>query len=112
MGGEGKRVVFGKSIKLDTKITNELKTEGMIRELIRSIQGMRKDGGLKPGQMIYLRYSADSSLKDLIQKYESEIKKEVSAKQINIGDKKQKFLVEKEIKLDNQKIWLGIKPNK
>ena len=107
-----KEVVFGKSIKLDTKITNELKTEGMIRELIRSIQGMRKDGGLKPGQMIYLRYSADSSLKDLIQKYESEIKKEVSAKQINIGDKKQKFLVEKEIKLDNQKIWLGIKPNK
>jgi len=42
-------VIFGKNVKLDIKITNELKIEGMIRDLIRFVQGMRKDGGLKPG---------------------------------------------------------------
>ena len=107
-----KKVVFGKSIKLDTKITSALKTEGMIRDLIRLIQGMRKNAGLKPGQLIYLRYSANSVLENLIQKHEKEIKEEISAKKMELGPKKkEKFLVEKEVKLDEQKIWLGIYPD-
>ncbi|MFH0906693.1 MAG: isoleucine--tRNA ligase [bacterium] len=105
-----KKVVFGKQIKLDIKITDELKAEGMVRDLIRSIQGMRKDGGLKPGQSVYIRYLADSFLKKLIQKQEKEIKQEVSAKQIELAQKrKEVFLVEKEVDLNGQKLWIGIK---
>jgi len=105
-----KEIVFGKNIKLDIKITDELKTEGMIRDLVRFIQGMRKDGRLEPGQEIHLYYSGNDFLNKLVQKNETEIKKEISAKKIEIQLKKTKnFLAEKEIVLDNQKIWLGIK---
>jgi len=105
-----KEVVFGKQIKLDINITPELKAEGTIRDLIRLVQGMRKDGGLKPGDKIYLYYSTSTSLNKLIQGQESEIKKEISAVQIEAGAKrKEAFLVEKEVKLDGQEIWLGIR---
>ena len=105
-----KEVIFGKEIKLDLKITPALKSEGMIRDLVRFIQGMRKDGGLKPGQLIYLRYSTESKLRELIQRNEKEIKNDISAKKIEAGPKKgETFLVEKEVELDNQKLWLGIK---
>jgi len=107
-----KKVVFGRKIKLDTKLTAELKAAGVIRDLIRFIQEMRKDGRLKPKEQIYLRYSTSPSLGKLIQKQISEIKKEISAVQIEAGLKrKEVFLVEKEVILAGQKIWLGIKKN-
>lgn len=106
-----KGIVFGKEIKLDAKITPELKAEGAFRDLIRFIQGLRKDAGLKPGQEIYLRYSVESeSLKNLINKNLEEIKREISARKIEEADRAQEtFLAEKEVNLDGQKIWLGIK---
>lgn len=105
-----KKIVSGKNIQLDTKISLALKAEGIIRDLIRSVQEMRKDGGLKPQNKIYLRYSTASSLRKLIQKNESVIETEVSARQIEEATKrKEVFLVERELQLDNQKIWLGIK---
>jgi isoleucyl-tRNA synthetase len=105
-----KEVVFGKEIKLDTKISPKLRAEGIVRDLIRFVQGMRKDGGLKPGDKIYLRYSSSPSLRNLIQKNESVIRAEVSANRIEATTKrKETFLVEKEVKLDGQKIWLGIR---
>lgn len=105
-----KEIVFGKNIKLDTKITVELKNEGIIRDLVRFIQGMRKDGGLEPKQEISLYHSGNDFLNKLIQKNKTEIKQEVSAKKIEIKPKRKvAFLVKKEVVLDNQKIWLGIK---
>ena len=105
-----KKVVLGKEVKINTKITDELRAEGTIRDLIRLIQGMRKDGGLKPGQKIYLRYLANSSLKKLIQKNEKRIKEEISAEKIELAQKrKEVFLVEKETILNGEEIWLGIK---
>ncbi len=105
-----KEIAFGRNIRLDIKITPELETEGMIRDLVRYIQDMRKNGGLRPGQLIYLRYSTMSSLGKLIQSHQDEIKSEVSAKKIEAGPKrKEVFLVEKEVNLNSQKIWLGIR---
>jgi isoleucyl-tRNA synthetase len=105
-----KKVVFGKEFKLNTKLTNQLKVEGMIRDLIRFVQGMRKDGGLRPGEQIYLRYSTEPNLRRIIQINEAEILKEVSADKIEAGpERKEVFLVEREVSLDGQKIWLGIK---
>jgi len=62
-----KEVVYGKSVKLDTKITAELKSEGMLRDLVRYIQDMRKDG-IKAGAIDL------SSLSDRIisEKFDSE----------------------------------------
>jgi len=104
-----KEVVFGKNIKLDIKITEELKQEGLLRDLIRLIQGMRKDADLKPGQLINLYYSVNSDLEGIIKKQSKEIKEDISARKLELKPKiKQKYLIEKQINLDNKKIWLGI----
>jgi len=105
-----KEVVLGERLHLDTKITESLKAEGVIRDLVRSIQGMRKHGGLKPGQLVHMRYQADAYLENLIQKQSLEIKNQISAKQMeSAGGKKEAFLVEKEFELNAHKIWIGIK---
>ncbi|MFC1700937.1 isoleucine--tRNA ligase [Patescibacteria group bacterium] len=106
-----KKIVVGKEIKLDVKITSELEAEGIIRDLIRFIQKMRKDGGLKPGQLIYLRFSTQSSyLQKLIQNNLFEIRDEICASKIEqTTPRKETFLVEKEVEFNSHKIWLGIK---
>jgi isoleucyl-tRNA synthetase len=105
-----KKIVFGQEIKLETKITPKLKEEGMIRDLIRQIQEMRKDAGLKPKHQIYLRYSTVPVLRKVMNKWQAHIQKEISASQIEASTKrKEVFLAEKEIELDGKRMWLGIK---
>jgi len=37
-------------VELDTNLTDELREEGILREIIREIQAFRKESGLKPGE--------------------------------------------------------------
>ncbi len=106
-----KEVALGPKVKLNTKITKELENEGLVRELIRHIQEMRKDSGFKPGQFIYLRLRPISSfLDDLFKRYQKEIQREILAGKIDFGPKrKEVFLAEKEIVLGSGKVWLGVR---
>ena len=82
----------------------------MVRDLVRLVQGTRKDAGLNPGQLINLYYSVDSDLENVIKKQNKEIKEDVSAKKLEFKPKtKQKYLIEKQVNLDNKEIWFGIK---
>jgi isoleucyl-tRNA synthetase len=69
-------------IVLDTKITPELKDEGNYRELSRAIQEMRKKAGLTPSETITLSIGTDDVGKQLVQKFESDLKKTVMAENI------------------------------
>lgn len=108
-----KEVIFDPRLRaeiaLDTALTNQLRQEGMLRELLRQIQGMRKDAGYKPGQKALMRYAGGTLLISLIQKNEDTIKKTGSLKELLRGDlPKQVFDVEKEILMGEEKLWLGI----
>lgn len=46
------------SVKLDTNITPELAREGVIRELVRAVQGIRKDLNLSPDDRVIMSVSA------------------------------------------------------
>ncbi|MAF43415.1 MAG: isoleucine--tRNA ligase [Parcubacteria group bacterium] len=97
-------------IKLDAKITQELKEEGQIREFIRYIQQMRKKADLKPRHKILVQYSSDPSLNNVLLKNKEFILKETRAKSLKEGKRpKQTFNIEKEVKIDQQNLWLGIK---
>jgi len=72
-----KKIIFGKSLKLDTKITPELKREGQERELIHEIQMLRKKVGLTPKDKIILYYP--KAMSDFV-------KKQVRAEEIKKGE--------------------------
>jgi len=60
-------------VKLDTTITPELQKEGDLRELIRSIQSLRKDAKLNPSERVTLVASENS--KDLVSEFKDELLK-------------------------------------
>ncbi len=105
-----KKITFGKTLKLDTKITVELKEEGIVRDVIRQIQEMRKKLGLKPRHKILVQYSGSLSLNKILIENKSIILKETKAKDfISVFHPKEKFKIEKEIKVDDEKLYLAIK---
>ena len=63
-------------VVLDTTITEELKEEGYVRELISKIQNMRKDKGFEVLDRITLYVNGNKDLENIIEKNKQEIKKE------------------------------------
>jgi hypothetical protein len=49
------------SVVLDTALTPELKREGMIRELTRTVNNLRKEMGLTPSDRIRVTYETDNA---------------------------------------------------
>ena len=109
-----KEVIFDAKIKgeieLDTNITEELKEEGLVREVIRHVQDMRKSMGLKPVDKISLFLSGDSKLNKAIEGGKEFVLRETRAKEIYISEKPNlNFDLEKETLIDNNKLFLAVK---
>jgi isoleucyl-tRNA synthetase len=81
-----KQVKFVKGenkVELDTKITPELQTEGNLRELVRSINSLRKKQGLTPGDVVTISYSTSSKeLGKVFDAFGDELKKSVIASEL------------------------------
>ena len=63
-------------VVLDTTITEELKEEGYVREIISKVQNLRKERGFEVLDRIYLYVSGNKMLEDVIEKNKDVIKKE------------------------------------
>lgn len=113
-----KEIIFDKKIKqkvkLDTEITPELREEGIIREIIRYIQDMRKKANLKPGNKISIAYfSNNCDLNKILEKNIKYILQNTYSKsffqtQHCISNKQNFDLIEKK-QIDQQTIWFGLK---
>ncbi|MBI1971375.1 MAG: isoleucine--tRNA ligase [Candidatus Wildermuthbacteria bacterium] len=107
-----KELAFDKDLKqdveLDTRITPELKKEGMLRELVRNIQDLRKEVGYKPGEKAVLYYEGSGELADIFQRNKSLIAKGTSIQKFVAG-KTQDPDKGKDIAIENSSLWLGIK---
>jgi len=118
-------IIVGKEIKLDTKITPELKEEGLRRDLVRLIQDLRKNAGLTPGQKVNIYYATSEKINKIIAKNKNKIEKDTKTK-IQAGKKPPTLRSESrpesvgkvktsgEFEIDNAsggwhaKIWLGL----
>ena len=89
-----RKIVFGKTIELDIKITPELKEEGDVREFIRQIQVLRKKEGLTPKYPIKV-YFGQKDLKQIVEKNKDQIKKQVIAEDVIFGENKGKLKIKK-----------------
>ena len=107
-----KKVIFDPKIKneieLDIKITPELKKEGIIREIVRMVQDLRQEAGLKPQDKVQLFIEAEGAVKNILNSRSKELLKEVNANALNLK-KSDKINAQIETQLDSNKIWIGIK---
>ncbi|MES2213736.1 MAG: class I tRNA ligase family protein [Patescibacteria group bacterium] len=62
-------IVEGGEIKLDTDLTDELREEGIARDIIRGIQDARKKDNLSPSDAILLVVCSPESVQNIIKKY-------------------------------------------
>ena len=107
-----KEIKFDANLKvefeLDTKITHELKEEGTLRELVRTIQDLRQDAKLTPQDTVELFINGAEEIKFIVSKYGELLKKEVKAERVEIG-RPPRFDAEIETRIDEMPVWIGIK---
>lgn len=98
-------------VELNTEISDELKLEGTKRDLVRAINNLRKDVGLtiQDRAEIYFK-SDDKMIKEVFDKMKAEILKDTLSTEIHEGVVEDVNL-QKEIKINDAKIVLGIKKN-
>ncbi|MDZ7547974.1 DUF5915 domain-containing protein, partial [Clostridium perfringens] len=71
-------------VVLDTTITEELKEEGHLREIISKVQNMRKEKGFEVSDKIKLYISGNDMLLEVANKYSDIIKRETLTQEIMI----------------------------
>jgi len=81
-----KEIIFDKNIsrevELDLNITEELKQEGILRDIVRQVQSKRKELGLVPQDKISVVAGADNYIIKLIEKNKEFLLKEFRASEI------------------------------
>lgn len=95
------------TVGLDSKITDELKKEGYVRDLVRGIQNLRKESGLNVTDRIRLTVSADDELKAAFEMFKDFVTSETLAtssgfaseisggSEVEADDKKWRISIEK-----------------
>ena len=113
-----KKVILDSKIKgeivLDTVITPELRNEGIIRELTRLVQGLRRDAGYKSGELILLNLEVPSALMRIIEANLSQFKEGVNVRNVDFSTFGEKirhgvFDAELNTKLEEWPVWMAVR---
>ncbi|HVS48261.1 MAG TPA: isoleucine--tRNA ligase [Candidatus Dormibacteraeota bacterium] len=103
-----KRLTFGApEVKLDTEITEELRLEGLAREVVRLIQDRRKKLGLNVEDRIDTRYEADGMLLRALQRHADYIKTETLS--VTLEEGRADDFDGEQLMLEGEQLWIGIK---
>jgi len=70
---------------LDTNITEDLKREGQYRDLLRTIQEMRKQAKLTPEDLVSLNISTNEKGEKLVKDFENSLKNSAIIKEITFN---------------------------
>ena len=93
------------TVVLDTNLTPELIEEGFVREVISKIQTMRKEAGFEVMDHIGVYQSGNDKIAELIKNNADEIKSEVMADYIHLGEMKG---FTKEWNINGETVMLGV----
>ena len=103
--GEGENLTN----RLSTELTMELKMEGVKRDLVRSINNLRKDAGMTIQDRAVIYWQADDEMiKEVFEKMKEEILKDTLSTNVEAIISSDADL-QKEVKINDTKIILGIK---
>ena len=98
----------GGQVFIRTELTPELIQEGLVRDIIRRIQSMRKDSNLEYTQNIEVYYKGDKQTKEAIEQWKDFIQNETLATVIKSGTSTKGTKADWDI--DGVKITLTIVP--
>ena len=107
-GKEGFEVSSNNLFKvgINTMINEDLKLEGMIRDLIRQVQNFRKESGLEVSDRINISITFNQELNDAVKKYKKYFMNEVLGVNIRLDGKVLGH--SKDIVIMNQKLVLSL----
>ena len=78
-------------VVLDTTITDELKEEGYLREILSKVQNMRKEKGFEVLDRINLYIAGNKMLENVVEKFAETIKKDTLANNIIYNENKEGY---------------------
>ena len=93
------------SVVLDTNLTPELIQEGFVREIISKVQTMRKEAGFEVMDKIIVYAKDNDKIMDIMKANQDEIKREVLAKDIVLGEAEG---YTKEWNINKEAVTLGV----
>ncbi len=91
-------------VVLDTNISEELREEGHIREVLSKIQNMRKESGFEVLDKIYLYFAGNEALEAIIKKFEDQIKRDTLALEVSYNSEK----ATNEVKINGEMLLLQV----
>ncbi len=92
-------------VVLDTRLTDELKELGFVRELLNKIQTARKEIGLEFTDRIAVAVDGDERTTRIVKTHEATIKSECLAIDVRVGDGAK---ADREVEVEGEKVRLGI----
>lgn len=98
-----KNIVFGETLALDTNLTDELKLEGLYRDVLRIIQDLRKRKDLKPEDSIKVVVS--KNLTKVVGVFGADLKQKAGVSDITYSDT---HTEEELYSIENQKFGISI----
>jgi isoleucyl-tRNA synthetase len=97
-------------ISLDSNLSDDLKDKGILRELIRSINALRKESGLQPSDRPTETYQTNSeTLLRVIAKYKTELIKNTSAADLIAITDSESLTQKQSCEINGEQIILGLK---
>ena len=94
------------TVAVITELTEELIQEGIVRDMIRSVQNMRKEAGFNVEDRITVFCDAEDDLKKALQSYENYFCNEVLAVNLSYNSAESEF--SKKVEIRGQKVNYGI----
>ena len=91
-------------VVLDTHISDELREEGHLREVISKVQNMRKESGFEVADRINLYVAGNEMLQAVVKKFEDIIKKETLTVDVVFGSEK----ASTEYNINGEKLNMGV----
>lgn len=99
-------------VELDTEISPELRLEGLARELVRRIQGMRKDAGFNVEDRVNITWRADGEVAEAARAWKGHVSAEtlaVTFDELPVGASAPAGWFEGEHRVEGQTVWLAVR---
>ena len=94
-----------------TEISDVLKQEGMVRDLIRQVQNLRKDSGLRVEDRIKIGILGPQDLQNAVRSHEAYFMNEVLGVKLQLEDA-ESLTYNQLVKINGHNIRIGISPIK